>query len=192
MKIAVLASTRGTNLQAILDEMEAGKLPGVELTAVISDVEGAGALEKARAHGVKAIFLDPKGLSREAYDQKLIQSIGEVDLICLIGYMRILSPLFIQAYEGKIINVHPSLLPKYGGKGWYGDKVHEAVLANGDTKSGMTLHYVDNTVDGGEMVLQSTCPVLAKDTPETLKERVQALEKKAYPEAIRLIQRGPR
>lgn len=192
MKIAVLASTRGTDLQAIFDEMDAGQLADVEIVKVLSNVEDAGALDKARAHGVEAIFVDPEGQSRTEYDETLIQAIGEVDLICLIGYMRILSPVFVNKYAGKIINVHPTLLPKYGGKGWYGIKVHEAVLANGDTETGMTVHYVDESVDGGAIVLQEKCAVKPDDTVETLKARVQELEKKGYPEAIRLIQRGQR
>lgn len=192
MKIAVLASTRGTDLQAIFDEMDAGQLADVEIVKVLSNVEAAGALDKARAHGVEAIFVDPEGQSRTEYDETLIQAIGEVDLICLIGYMRILSPVFVNKYAGKIINVHPTLLPKYGGKGWYGIKVHEAVLANGDTETGMTVHYVDESVDGGAIVLQEKCAVKPDDTVETLKARVQELEKKGYPEAIRLIQRGQR
>ncbi len=192
MKIAVLASTNGTDLQAILDEMADGKLPDVDLVKVLSNVEDAGALDKARTAGVEAIFVDPEGQSREEYDETMIQAIGEVDLICLIGYMRILSPIFVNKYAGKIINVHPSLLPKYGGKGWLGIKVHEAVLASGDSESGMTVHYVDESVDGGAIVLQEKCVVEPGDTAETLKARVQELEKKGYPEAIRLIQRGQR
>lgn len=185
--IAVLASTNGTSLKAILDEMVEGKLPGVELVRVVSDRE-CGALDKALAAGVEAMQLDPSGLSREDFDAKLAAVVGGVDLVCLIGYMRILSPVFVKAFAGKIINIHPSLLPKYGGKGWYGMKVHEAVVANGDTETGMTIHYVDEGVDSGAHVLQRSVAVLPEDTPETVKSKVQELEKVAYPEAIRLLQ----
>ncbi len=113
---------------------------------------------------------------------------GAVDLVCLIGYMRILSPIFIDVYHPRnIVNVHPSLLPKYGGPGWYGMKVHQAVLANKDTESGMTIHFVDYGVDSGPPILQEKVPVLPDDTPETLKARVQMAEKAAYPRAIAQI-----
>lgn len=186
-RIAALASTRGTDLQAILHELEAGKLPGVELTKVLSNVETCGALEKARTHGIETVFVNPTGLSPEEYDAKLIETIGEVDLICLIGYMKILTPSFVRHYKNRIINVHPSLLPKYGGKGWYGRKIHEAVLTNGDKESGMTIHFVDEGVDSGEILLQEKVSVEPDETVESLQAKVQKLEKKAYPEAIRML-----
>jgi phosphoribosylglycinamide formyltransferase 1 len=192
-KLGILASGNGTDLDAIYQEMDAGRLPDVEITAVLSDREGAPVLEKARARGLRAEWVNPKlpdgtAQAREDYDRELAERLGAVDLVCLIGYMRILTPVFIGVYHPRnIINVHPSLLPNYGGHGWYGMKVHEAVLANGDTESGMTLHYVDFGVDSGPMVLQKKVPVLPGDTPETLKARVQEAEKEGYPEAIRLI-----
>jgi phosphoribosylglycinamide formyltransferase-1 len=189
MKIVALASTNGTDLQAVLDEINLAKLPGVELTKVISNNADSGALSKAQAHGVPAIFLDPKGKTRLKYDQALIEEIGEVDLICLIGYMRILSPVFVRHYAGKIINVHPSLLPKYGGKGWMGNKIHEAVLANGDKETGMTIHFVDESVDGGPILLQQSVEVSPIDTVDSLRVKVQELEKTSYPEAIRMLQK---
>lgn len=189
-QVAILASGNGTDLQAILEEMAAGKLPDVSIKMVVSDHADAPALEKARQAGVRAEFVDPTGLSREEYDQKLVNLVGDVDLICLTGFMRILTPIFVQAYEGIILNVHPALLPKYGGKGWYGMKVHEAVIANGDDISGMTIHIVDENVDEGTYLIQKVVPVEAGETPESLKEKVQALEKEWYPEAIRLFQHG--
>lgn len=186
-KVGVLASTRGTDLQAIFDEMDAGLMPGIEISAVVSNVENCGALEKARAHKVKAIFVDPAGKSREEFDKKLIAALGDVDLVCLIGYMKILTPLFVKAFEGKIINVHPALLPKYGGKGFYGENVHEAVLKNGEKMSGMTIHYVTEDVDGGPILLQKTVEIEPGETAESLKNKVQMLEKKYYPEAIRMV-----
>ncbi len=192
-RLGILASGNGTDLDAIYKEMDEGHLPGVEIAAILSDREEAPVLEKGRARGLRAEWLNPKWpdgtkKTREDYDRELAERLGPVDLVCLIGYMRILTPVFINTYFPRnIINVHPSLLPKYGGHGWYGMKVHEAVLANGESESGMTIHYVDIGVDSGPMVLQKKVPVLPEDTPETLKMRVQEVEKIAYPEAIRLI-----
>lgn len=184
-KIAVLASTRGTDLQAILDEKAAGKLEGVEIAGVYSNVENCGALEKARAAGIPAIFVNSEGKTREEFDEELAERVGEVDLICLVGYMRILTSPFVRKYTGKIINVHPALLPKYGGKGFFGQNVHEAVLKNGEKESGMTIHFVTEEVDAGKILIQEKIPVSPDDTPESLKAKVQELEKRFYPEAIR-------
>ena len=187
-KIAVLASTNGTALGAVMDEMRAGTMPGIELARVVSNIEDCGALQKARDFGCEAIFVEKQeGWKRADYDAALIEAVGEVDLVCLIGYMRILTPRFIQAYENRIINVHPSLLPKYGGKGWYGMKVHEGVIANGEAESGMSIHMVTEEVDSGEIVLQKKVALEPGETPESLKDKIQALEKSAYPEAIRLL-----
>lgn len=190
MKIAVLASTNGTDLQAIMDEMKAGLMPGIELVRVVSNVRDCGALEKARAFGCGDIFVDPTGKSREEFDHELVEAVGDVDLVCLIGYMRILSPVFVQAYEGRILNVHPALLPKYGGPGFYGANVHEAVLAAGEKETGMTIHFVTGEVDGGPIFIQKKVAIGPGDTADNLKAKVQALEKKWYPEAIRLISQG--
>lgn len=186
-KVGVLASTRGTDLQAIIDEWKAGKMPGIDLSVVASNVEDCGALEKARTNGINAVFVDTSGKSREEYDQALIEALGDVDLVCLIGYMRILTPVFIRHFSGRIINVHPALLPKYGGKGFYGDKVHRAILESEEKESGMTIHYVDESLDMGPIFLQKTVPIEPGETVETLKAKVQALEKQWYPEAIRQI-----
>lgn len=186
-KVGVLASTRGTDLEAIFDEIDAGLMPGVEISAVVSNVENCGALEKARSHGTPAIFVDPKGKSKEEFDRELVAALGDVDLVCLIGYMKILTPVFVKAFKGKIINVHPALLPKYGGKGFYGQNVHEAVLANGEKESGMTIHFVTEDVDGGPILIQKTLEIEPGETAESLKNKVQMLEKKYYPEAIRMV-----
>ena len=181
-KIAVLASTNGTDLGAIIEEMKAGLMEGIELSRVVSNVEDCGALQKARDFGVEAIFVGPDG--------DLIEAVGDVDLVCLIGYMRILKPDFVKAYEGRIINVHPALLPKFGGPGFYGANVHQSVLDAGETETGMTIHFVTEEVDGGPIFIQAKTSVEPGDTPDTLKDKVQALEKKWYPEAIRLISQG--
>lgn len=190
MKIAVLASTNGTDLQAIMDEMNAGLMPGIELVRVVSNVKSCGALEKARAFGCEDVFVSAKGKSREEFDRELVDAVGDVDLVCLIGYMRILSDIFVDAYEGKIINVHPALLPKYGGPGFYGANVHEAVLAAGEAETGMTIHFVTGEVDGGPIFIQKRVAIEPGDTADDLKDKVQGLEKKWYPEAIRLISQG--
>ena len=152
-------------------------------------MEGAPVLKKAQARGLKTLFVDPSGKAKEDYDQELVDLMKEarIDLVCLIGYMKVLTPVFVSEFPRHIINVHPALLPKYGGHGWYGMKVHEAVLANDEKETGMTVHYVDYGVDSGAMILQEKMAVLPEDTPESLKAKVQELEKKAYPEAIRLI-----
>lgn len=186
-KVGVLASTRGTDLEAIFDEIDAGLMPGIEISAVVSNVEDCGALEKARAHGTRAVFVNPNGKSKEDFDKELVEVLEDVDLVCLIGYMKILTPVFIKAFEGKIINVHPALLPKYGGKGFYGQNVHEAVLANGEKESGMTIHFVTEDVDGGPILIQKTVEIEPGETAESLKNKVQMLEKKYYPEAIRMV-----
>lgn len=188
-KIAVLASTNGTDLQAIIDEMKASKMPGIELSVVISNKKDSYALQRAKEQGYKTEFVNPKNLSREEFDMKMAKILEEndVDLICLVGYMRILSAKFIEKFRKKIINVHPALIPKYSGKFFYGLNVHEAVLASGDKESGMTIHYVDEGCDTGEIILQKTCKVEPSDTVETLKEKVQSLEKKYYPEVIRKL-----
>lgn len=188
-KIAVLASTRGTDLQAIIDQMKSGNMPGIELAIVASNKEDCYALQRAREQGYKTFSINAKGKNREEFDHEMLKELQKhkVDLIVLVGYMRILTPAFINAYPNKVINVHPSLIPKYCGKEFYGNNVHEAVLASGETETGMTIHYVDEGVDSGEIILQKTCPVLREDTPETLKERVQELEKKWYPEVIRRL-----
>ncbi|MDA1060522.1 MAG: phosphoribosylglycinamide formyltransferase [bacterium] len=189
-KIAVLASTKGTDLQAIIDEIQAGKMPGIELSMVISNKEHCFALERAQEQGFKTIFIDPKDKSREEYDYEIAEILEEedIDLVVLVGYMRILSPEFVKKF--KIINVHPSLIPKFSGKDFFGQSVHQAVLASGETETGMTIHYVEEGVDTGEIILQKTCPIEESDTPETLKEKVQALEKKYYPEVIKQIAKG--
>lgn len=183
--IAVLASTRGTDLQAIIDEINAGRL-NVELSCVVSNVKDCYALQRAREQGFEAIFVDPQGKTREAYDAELVEVLKKynVDLVVLVGYMRILTPKFVRAFPKKIINVHPALLPKYGGAGFFGGNVHEAVLKAEEKETGCTIHYVDEGVDTGEIILQKKVPVLPTDTPESLKEKVLELEKEWYPKVI--------
>lgn len=191
MNIAILASTNGTDLEAIIDEMKGGKMPGVELKFVLVNRENCGAAEKARYAGIPVVFLDPrtkqdKVLGREVYDRHIdkVCKMYEIDLIVLVGWMRILSGWFVKQYPKRIINVHPSLLPKYPGMDL---DVHAAVIEAGEKESGMTIHYVDEGVDTGEIILQKMLPVVAGETPESLKIKVQVLEKKWYPEVIKKI-----
>lgn len=186
-RIAVLASTRGTDLQAIIDEMQAGKMTGIELAIVASNKKHCQALERAKEQGYKTVFVKTKDRSRKEFDEKMAKILKKekVDLIVLVGYMRLLTPEFVQQFPKKIINVHPSLIPKYCGKDFYGQSVHEAVLKNNETETGMTIHYVDQGVDTGEIILQKICKVDTNDTPNSLKQKVQELEKKWYPEVIR-------
>jgi phosphoribosylglycinamide formyltransferase 1 len=188
-RIAVLASTNGTDLQAIIDEMKAGQMPGIELACVISNKESAYALERAKEQGYEAIYIDPANKTRKEFDIEMAKTLEkhEVDLVVLIGYMRILSEEFVKRFQNKIINVHPALIPKFCGPNFFGASVHEEVLKAGETETGMTIHYVDEGCDTGEIILQKTCPVTADDTPDTLKDKVQTLEKKWYPEVIRQL-----
>lgn len=189
--IVILASGNGTNLGAIIEAKREGRLANVRLLGVISN-KNLGALEKARNYGCPAIHLPSKGKTANEYDSELIGKIRELekssnaktDLVCLVGYMKILTKEFIKEFKGKIINVHPALLPKYGGKGMYGDKVHETVLRSGDMQSGMTIHYVNEDVDSGEILLQKKCAIAQNETAVSLKAKVQSLEKEGYVEVL--------
>lgn len=192
LNIACLASGGGTNLQAIIDNIENGKLKA-NIVAVISNVPGAGALERAQKHGLPCFMVNNRDFStREAFDRELAAIIDRqrADLICLCGFLRIFSPFFIDRYPNRIINIHPALLPDFGGKGYYGHKVHEAVLASGVKKSGCTVHFVDKEVDHGPIILQRPVPVMPDDTPDTLAARVLREEHIAYSLAISMIGRG--
>jgi phosphoribosylglycinamide formyltransferase-1 len=191
-RIGVLASTKGTDLQAIIDEMKAGKMPGIELAVVIGNKKDAYALERARTQGYKAVFIDPKGKTREEYDREVAEELraNGVELVVLVGYMRILSAEFVRKFHRRIINVHPALMPKFSGPGYFGANVHEAVLKAGEKETGCTIHFVDEGVDTGPIIVQEKVAVTPEDTPDSLKEKVQALEKKLYPEVIRRLAEG--
>lgn len=186
MRLAVLGSTRGTNLSAIADAIARRQLDA-EIEIVISNKPDTGILERARDLRLRAQFIDPAGLPREEFDARVSQVLHEhqVDLIILIGYMRILSPQFVQEWQGKIINVHPSLLPAFAGM--MDLQVHAAVIAAGVKETGCTVHYVTEDVDAGPIILQKQCAVLPADSPETLKARVQQLEGAALVAAIGLL-----
>lgn len=176
VRIAVLGSTRGTDLQALLDAQAAETLAPARVVLVVSNTPDAYILERARAAGVDTRVIESKGKSRAEFATALLAELQQydIDLIVLIGFMKILSPVIIDHYPRRIMNIHPSLLPKYAG-GMNMD-VHADVLKNGEMVTGCTLHYVTANVDEGPIILQESVPVLPDDTPEQLKHRVQAAE----------------
>jgi len=190
MRVGVFVSGYGSNLQALLDAAAAGA--PYEVAVVIANIADAPALDRARRAGVPAHFVDHRGRPRQDYEADLVQILREarVDLVCLAGFMRILSPWFVVQFPGRILNIHPALLPAFGGPGMYGLRVHEAVLAAGATQSGCTIHLVDERVDGGPIVAQATVSVLAGDTPATLAARVAEAEHRLYPVVVRAIAEG--
>lgn len=179
-KVAVLVSGGGTNLQAIIDKVQSGELPQVELVKVISSKEGAFALERAAKADI------PTAVAKEQADVLNELKACGTELIVLAGYMKVLSEEIIKEYRNRIINIHPSLIPKYCGKGFYGIRVHNAVIAGGEKESGATVHYVDEGVDTGEIILQRKVPVEPGDTPEDLAARVLKTEHVILAEGLRI------
>ena len=189
-KIAVFVSGGGSNLQAIIDACESGYIKEGVIEVVFGNKREAFGLERAIKHKIKTLFIDPGEFkTREDYDETLAGKMNafNVDLVCLAGYMRILTGVFIDKFHGKIINIHPALLPDFGGEGMYGMHVHEAVIKAKKKESGCTVHFVDYGVDTGPIIIQKKVDVMENDTPETLQKRVLEQEHKAYPEAIRLF-----
>jgi len=188
MKVAILASTKGTDMEAIIKAIEEGRLKDVEISMVISDRESAQALERARNHGIKALFIDPKGKKREEYDMEIAKVIDGADLVLLIGYMRLLSPWFVERFKNRIINVHPSLLPAFGGK--MDLDVHRAILDYGVKVSGATVHFVDEGADTGPIIAQKAVEIEERETPESLKAKIQKVEGELLIRAIELFRDG--
>jgi len=186
INLGVLGSTNGTDLQAILDSIK-NKTINASINIVISNQERAFILERAKTHEVKSCFVSHKNKTREEFDREVTSLLEEhnVELILLIGFMRILSQEFCHRWQDKILNVHPSLLPKYAGG--IDTNVHEEVLSNGDIETGCTIHFVTEDVDRGPILIQKSCAVEESDTIETLKKKVQALEGQAFVEAINLV-----
>ncbi len=181
-RIAVLLSGRGSNFEAIAEAVKSGAIPDAEIVAVISDVPEAAGLERARRRGLSAFAVDRgRFASRREYEAELLRILEEAkpDLICLAGYMRILSPEFVARFRGRILNIHPALLPKFRGL-----HAQRQALEAGETESGCTVHFVDEGTDTGAVILQRKVPVLAGDTEESLSERILVEEHRAYPEAI--------
>jgi phosphoribosylglycinamide formyltransferase-1 len=189
----VLASGRGSNLAHIHGEIVAGRLASVELAVVISNNSGSGAMEYARTHGIPTMHISllRSGNDQARYEQDLLHALRShgAEIIALAGYMKRLPDGIVEAYEHRILNVHPALLPMFGGNAMYGRHVHEAVLAAGCKVSGATVHLVTKEYDAGPIVLQQCCPVKEDDTPESLSERVRKLEFELYPVGIDLIAR---
>jgi len=187
IRLGVLGSTRGTDLGAILNAINNKKL-AAEVSVVISNRENAYILTRAKNHNVPSFFISHKDKSREEFDRNVTTILKQynVELVLLIGFMRILSAEFCQAWRDRVLNVHPSLLPKYAGG--MDMSVHKEVLKNGDHETGCTIHFVTETVDGGPVLVQKRCTVETNETVETLKLKVQALEGGAFIEAIQLIQ----
>jgi phosphoribosylglycinamide formyltransferase 1 len=190
LNIAVLGSGRGSNFAAVLDALNTGMITNARIVLVLSNNSTAGILETARAEGIAAVHLSQKQYaSEQSFDEALLAVLRAHDtgLIVLAGYMKRLPAFVVAAYRHRIINIHPALLPEFGGQGMYGIHVHEAVLAAGRAVSGATVHLVDNDYDHGAIVLQEQVPVLAGDTPASLAERVLQVEHRLLPQAIRLF-----
>ena len=194
LRLAVLVSGGGTNLQAIMDAVTAGTITNAEIVTVISNNAGAYALERAKQYGAEALLLSPKDFeTREDFHQGLLETLKErnIDLVVLAGYLVVVPPCVIKEYENRIINIHPSLIPSFCGTGCYGLHVHEKALARGVKVSGATVHFVDEGTDTGPIILQK--PVMVKEgyTPETLQRRImEEAEWNILPKAIDLIANG--
>ncbi len=191
-RIGVLASGGGSNMQAIMDHIDAGDIPG-RIVLVISDNPEAYALERARQAGIATAVIPFRDYpTRNAFTQAITDALcaAEVDLVVHAGFMRMVTHELVAAFDGRMMNIHPALLPSFGGPGMYGHHVHEAVLQYGAKVSGCTVHFVVEEVDGGPIIVQRTAPVLEDDTADTLAARVLAQEHLAYPEAVRLFCEG--
>ena len=194
LRIAVLVSGGGTNLQAIIDRLEDGTIRNACIRLVLSNNKNAYALKRAEEHGIPAECLSPKDFdSRQQYNKALLKRLQEenVDLIVLAGFMVVIPPEIIHAFKNRIINIHPSLIPSFCGTGYYGLRVHEAALKKGVRVSGATVHFVDEGTDTGPIILQKAVGVRQDDTPEILQRRImEEAEWQIMPKAINLIARG--
>jgi len=186
-RIGVLLSGRGSNFEALARSAASGRIPNAEISIVISNRENAPGLEKACAMGIEARVIPSKGLEREAYDKLVVAALEEknVDLVCLAGYMRLLSSHFVAAFRNRILNIHPSLLPSFPGL-----EAQRQALEHGAKFSGCTVHFVDENLDAGPIILQSAVPIEDADTPETLSERILREEHRLYSEAVRIVLEG--
>jgi formyltetrahydrofolate-dependent phosphoribosylglycinamide formyltransferase len=193
VRIAILVSGhgRGSNMAAIIDACQRGEIDG-QVVLVIGTRREAPALQRAAEKGVCTRVISPRQLGEEEYAQRLLHALGEaqVDLVCLAGYMRLLPVPVVRAYAGRVMNIHPALLPLFGGKGMYGEHVHQAVLESGVKVSGCTVHFVDEHYDTGPIIVQRCVPVEEDDTWETLAARVLVQEHQAYVQAVKLFAEG--
>lgn len=191
LRIGVMVSGGGTNLQAVMDAMDSGRITNTELAVVISNNANAYALERARLRGIEAVCISPEGLwVKGAFNEAFLAKVDayHLDLIVLAGFLVAIPEAMTRKYEGRIINIHPSLIPSFCGKGYYGLKVHEAALARGVKVTGATVHYVDSGMDTGPIILQKAVEVKKGDTPEILQKRVmEEAEWVILPQAIHMI-----
>lgn len=194
LRIAVLVSGGGTNLQAIIDGIAAGRITNAEIAAVISNNKNAYALERGRRHGIESLCISPRDYeNRKDFHAELLKILEDrkIDLVVLAGYLVVISEQMIQKYKNRIINIHPSLIPAFCGTGYYGLKVHEKALERGVKVTGATVHFVDEGTDTGPIILQKTVPVAQGDTPKLLQQRVmEQAEWQILPRAIDLIANG--
>lgn len=190
-RVVVLVSGSGTNLQSIIDNVNSGYL-NIDIAAVISDRPGAYALERARLNGIEAICIPRKELGKQNFDRKLLETVEafKPDLVVLAGFLTILSSEFVERFQGKIINIHPSLIPSFCGKGYYGERVHKAAIDYGVKVSGCTVHFVDAGTDTGPIIFQQAVEVKDDDTPETLARRILEHEHRLLPKAIKYFFEG--
>ena len=186
-RIGVLLSGRGSNFEALAESIAAGRIPNAEIAIVISNREGAPGVQRAEARGIKTRVIPSKGLEREAYDRQVAAVLDDytVDLICLAGYMRLLSPYFVEKYPTRILNIHPSLLPAFPGL-----ESQRQALEYGVKLAGCSVHFVDENLDAGPIILQAAVPVKDDDTEETLSGRILKEEHRIYSEAVRIVLEG--
>jgi phosphoribosylglycinamide formyltransferase-1 len=186
-RIGVLLSGRGSNFEALADSVASGRIPDAEISLVLSNREAAAGIDRAKSRGLATKIIPSKGLERETYDRQVVAALDEakVDLICLAGYMRLLSPYFVAAFPQKILNIHPSLLPSFPGL-----EAQKQALDYGVKFAGCTVHFVDENLDAGPIILQSVVPVEDADTEETLSARILKEEHKIYAEAVKLVLDG--
>jgi len=186
-RIGVLLSGRGSNFEALAESVAAGRIPNAEIAVVISNREGAPGIEKARARGIAAHAIPSKGLERESFDRQVAAVLDEkkVDLVCLAGYMRLLSPYFVAKFQGRILNIHPSLLPAFPGL-----EAQRQALEHGVKFTGCTVHFVDESLDAGPIVLQAAVAIRDDDTVEALSARILREEHRIYTEAVRIVLEG--
>lgn len=186
-RIGVLLSGRGSNFEALADSVEAGRIPNAEIAVVISNREGAPGIERAKARNLPALVIPSKSLEREAYDRQVVAALAEhkVDLVCLAGYMRLLSPFFVQSFPNGILNIHPSLLPSFPGL-----EAQRQALEYGVKFAGCTVHFVDENLDAGPILLQSVVPVADTDTEASLSEKILREEHKIYSQAVKIVLEG--
>lgn len=191
LRLAVFASGSGTNLQALIDRFNTTDSALLRVALVISDRQDAGALARARAAGIEAMHIQVAGRPADLSTREMVAALdsADIDLIALAGYLRLVPPAVLKRYPDRIVNIHPALLPKYGGKGMYGQRVHDAVLAAGEQVSGATVHYVNENYDEGRIIAQHEVPVLPGDTPASLAARVLAVEHVLFPDALEQVAR---